>query len=406
MMVPINKVDDINTRLIKGDATMNIRLLFLVVCFCLSSFLLSARNVQAVYYSWSSITDFKGIDQYNLFLKGDLEYFRSDVEGRAAIGGNVNMKGFSIGVKADKSSYSLVVGGDLNAGGMGNSEGGQVNNGGIYAGGETLLKRVGLPEGDITVGSDLEMQHMTVEKGSVTAKGDVKLIYADVKNDVTAGGKVLLDNSTVHGQINENAQVNVQPPVDFVDISLSNISSSILSNGSNSNYRDENGLLVLECTDPLVCYFNVSKDQLENAWGVKINAPSDKTVVINVDNSGQTVSDMTIDNMAFNLLGGIRSTNILYNFFGFNKIEMYHVGIMGSILAPEASIDFHDGNLEGVLMAQNLYGGSWDGGIQGGQIDLPTDPTSPTRVPEPSVLFLLVIGLGTAVASYRMKGGG
>jgi len=370
-----------------------------IILWCVSLYLfLLAENSLAVYYSWSNLADFQGIEKYNLFLKGDLRYFRSDVEGRVAVGGNARLKGFSIGVKAKKAKHSLVVGGKLRAGGMADDAGGQVNNGGIYSGDKMILKRVGLPYGDVVSGSDVRLKHMTVEDGSVLSKGRVKLVHSDIKKDAVSGNKVKLRESTVHGQIKERVSVDVQPPVNFEEIDLESISDTIMSNSSSSNAVVENdGQLLLQCTDPLICYFNISEKQIEDAWGLSIKAPADKTVVINVKSSSTSPKHkLKIVNMAFNLLGGIRSTNILYNFSGFKKLIMHNIGLMGSILAPEATVKFHDGNMEGVLMAQNLYGGSWKKNIPGGQIN------SPTPIPEPSSMILLISGLGVLFVSRRL----
>ncbi len=371
---------------------------FATILWCVILFFcLSTRNSQAVYYSWSNLTDFKGIEKYNLFLKGNLRYFRSDVEGRVAIGGNAKLKGFSLGVKADKDKYSLVVGGKLRAGGMANDAGGQVNNGGIYSGGEMLLKRVGLPEGDVVSGSRVKLKHMTIENGSVMAKGKIKLVNTDVKKDAISTGDIILKNSTVHGQIKKNTAVNEEIPVKFEDIDLGKISDTILSKASNSGTVIDNGQLLLQCTDPLVCYFNVSEKQIEDAWGIQVNASAKKTVVINVKNGLPQKRKLHITNMAFSLLGGIRSTNILYNFSGFKKLVMHHIGLMGSILAPKTTVKFYQGEMEGVLMAQNLYGGSWKKNIPGGQIN------SPIPVSEPSSMALLFLGLCAIAALCYAK---
>jgi|GEM_PF-5995634 len=355
-------------------------LLFLVVFLMAASW---RGTCHAIYYSWTSIEDFKGIDRYSLFLKGNLNYYRSDVEGRVAVGGNAHLKAFSIGEKATNSKYSLVVGGKLRAGGSGNHEGGQVNNGGIYSGKKVVLKRVGLPEGDVVSKSNVKLKDMTVEQGSVVAGNGVKLKNAFVKGDVTSGGKVKLKDSTVEGQVKEHASVHIQEPIDFHDIDLGDISGGILSNTENGAQTYVNGKLLLKCNDPLICYFNISATQIENAWGIDISASSKKTVVINVKKAEDPSAkkSLTIENMAFRLLGGIGSTNILYNLYGFKKITMDHIGLKGSILAPGATVNFFEGNMEGILMAQNLNGGSWKDGKNGGQINTP--------VPEPSTLLLV-----------------
>lgn len=356
-------------------------------------FLFCTNNSFAVSYSWSSLADFQGMDRYSLFLKGNLRYFNSDIQGRVAVGGNATLKAFKIGEKAEKGKYSLVVGGKLHAGGKGKSEGGQVENGGIFSGRNMILKRVGLPKGDLVSGGKVKIREMTVESGSITAKKKVKLKNAYVHEDVTSGGAVELTDSTVSGTISTNTQVTIENPVEFEDIDLSKISGTFLAN-NNSAVSNDNGALFLECTDPLICYFDVTAKQIEDAWGLSIHAAYGKTVIINVKANHKK---LTINDMAFKLLGGIRSTNILYNFYGFKKVIMHHIGFKGSILAPGATVNFYEGNMEGSLMAQNFIGGSWKNSINGGQINVPTP------VPEPKIWILILTGLSIVVAICNIK---
>ncbi len=341
--------------------------------------------LHATIYSWTTLAEFHGIDQFNLFLKGDIEYYRSDVEGRVAVGGNAKLKAFSIGLKADHNDYNLIVGGKINAGGPGNSEGGQVNNGGIFAGGNIDLQRIGLPEGDIVSKGDVSLKELTVEKGGVRAAGKVDLKNVDVKKDVEASGSVTLTNSTVHGTVHSNSSPSISDPFNFDEVDLASISTDVKNySGASNGIVSAGGTLLLDCDDISICYFNLTKAEIENAGLFKINAKSNATVVINVD--GSSNSTLEIANKGFELSGGIRSTNILYNLYKFNEITMHNIGIPGSILAPGATIDFFEGNMEGILMAKNLIGGSLGNNIRGGQIN------TPTPVPEPSTTILVVTG--------------
>ena len=390
-----------------------------IVAFLLSFFVFIPSDIFAVTYSWSSLTDFKGIDQFNLFLKGDLKYFRSDVEGRVAVGGNAELKGFDIGLKAPKNDFNLIVGGELAAGGLGNGEGGQVNNGGIYARGDIKLQRVGLPQGNVESKGKIELEQVTVNKGDVKAKnaisfknaatgngnvesgGDVNLKDSTVSGDVKAAGNVSLDNSGVTGTIisqQSGFSPSVDDPFDFDIVDLESISNNLLHSTNGNITGIGTGSILLECNNPLVCYFNISASVIENAGFFEIKASNDKTVVINVTGNNSNDKDLTVANIGFRLLGGIRSPNILYNFVGFDFVLMHNLGLPGSILAPNASIDFYEGNMEGVLMAYNLTGGSWNNNIRGGQINVP--------VSEPFTIFMVLTGLIFLAVFYRCMRGG
>ncbi len=328
-------------------------------------------------YSWSGLTDFHGIDNFNLFLTGDWNYRKSDVEGRAAVGGSVNIKRFSIGEKAGRTDYSLIAGGRIDAGGTGDAEGGQVNNGGIYAGGGVNIKRVGLPTGDIVSKGDISVTQTTLEDGNVR----------------TASDKVTLDKvGMTKGTITKKDNA-ITPPFDFDAINLSEMANNFYTEGTALTYdnsRNKGKLLVADCYNRSgTYYFNVYGSVFENAWGFFINAPADTTVIINVRENTSDESDaLTISNMDFRLSGGIRAGNILYNFINFKKITMHHIGLFGSILAPGANINFYEGIMTGTLMAKNLTGGSYYDGTNGGQINSVSVP-----VPEPPTNIMILPGI-------------
>lgn len=101
-------------------------------------------SVMAAFIILSSITEASPLDPtdlgaangYNVFVRGNYgsidadgnyDAHSSDTEGRLAAGGDINIRNYSVGLKAAQSEYSMVSGGNVNF------KSGYVHNGGIYA---------------------------------------------------------------------------------------------------------------------------------------------------------------------------------------------------------------------------------------------------------------------------------
>ncbi len=408
-------------------------------------------------YGWAGLADFGCVTDYNLFLTGDLGYRNSDIQGRAAVGGDARMTSFSVGEKAAPADYSLVVGGNLRAGGRGDSAGGQVNNGGILAGGNVKLRRVGVPQGDVVSGGNLKLKSLTVENGDAEANGNVriseayvagdvtsgrnvrlksstvgsisasrhvklkksavlgnveaggrvKMVESGVQGDVTSGGRVRLNSSGVEGEVHDHAVVSDSvlnhqdvEVFDFSSVRLDNLSAALWQeNSSIVNLDVDNGNMLEFTAGSGYNYFNVLAEDMMAASGLVINGPSDAVVIINVK-GGQ---EMDMHDMAFRLSGGIGSTDVIYNFHDAENMRLHNLELLGSMLAPDAHVSFYSGALEGILMAESLYGGKkdpFDGILHSVQIN-----QAQKAVPVPGTLILLAPGLAVLFYCRRRLSG-
>ncbi len=409
----------------------------------LSIFTLTASSALASTYGWSGLADFGAVTDFSLFLTGDLKFYNSDIEGRAAVGGNAQLKSFSIGLKSSPSDYSLITGGDLHAGGEEADKGGQVNNGGILTGGDAVLERVGIPAGDVRTAGELTISNMTVENGraeadknilvknsmvsgSVTSGAEVKLVNSTtgpvaasnnvimqssavignvqagekisatdsgITGDAAAGTTITLENSNVLGEAAAPAAIP-ENVLNHQNVSLFDFASIDLKSLSDSLWNQSMSLVNLEADQDNVLkaqsgtnFFKVLAQELENSGSLEICAPSDAVVIVNVEGGNQ----MTIHHKAFRLSGGIDSTNIIYNFHDADEMDLQHLAVSGSFLAPDAHLAFYDSVLEGILMAESLFGGTLDPNDQllhSVQINTPPQP-----VPVPASALLLAAGL-------------
>ncbi len=267
---------------------------------------------------------------YNVYVLGNMQESNVDSEGRVAVGGNATLTNYGVGSKFSSSPGSagttLVVGGNLSY------NGGEVHYGSLAYGG-TLSGNFGVPNGSITHGSPF---------------------------DFTTGNGYLLNASSYW--------------------------SGLTATGSTINYY---GGVQLIGTNPGLNVFTLSGGLLSSAWGVMIDAPAGSTVLVNITGSADAFRNMAIQFQDLNNdhTGLANRQNVIYNFYEATTLELGGISVQGSILAPKATVNFGNGNVEGNLIAGNLIGsGEAHNYLFTG--DLP----APTPVPEPASAILSLAG--------------
>lgn len=236
--------------------------------------------------------DLGGALDFNAFFFTAMDAFTSDVEGRVAVGGDAKFYAYGIGDRLENSNGTRD---DLIVGNNLEYTYGQVFNGNLVYGNTADLEGVGLPNGD-------ERQ----EAGVVD--------FAAVQADLT-------DTSAVLGAETPNGRTRVK-------------------------YTTAH----LRGTHDELNIFSITAEQLAAANRVSINVPQGSTVLINV--SGDAV---TITNLGFRLRGAGCST-ILWNMYEADTLTMSGIGMVGSILAPTAALDFNNGNVKGTVVADSMVG--------------------------------------------------
>ncbi len=230
----------------------------------------------------------------NLLVWGNASLSNSDIQGRVAAGGNVTMSSYSIGGSlAGGSTPALIAGGTLSGSWS------HVYNGNIDVGGSA--------SGTIYTDS-----------GYTTNAG----MGSSVPFAFTSAENTLLTDSLLWG---------VQAATGTSVLQWSTLTLTGASSGVN--------------------VFDITAAQLQGASTVTINAPTGSQVLINV--SGTSVS---LSNMGFN--GTFASdTDTLFNFYQATTVTMSGIGLNGSVLAPEAAVNFNNGQLNGELIAASFSGG-------------------------------------------------
>lgn len=282
----------------------------------------------------ASATNLGIANDYNLFVFENLYAINgSDSEGNVAVGGNAYISSYSVGSAFTGSKARLVVDGNLTW-----------NNGG----------KVGSnAQGDIYIGGNVNMPPNVISYGNLYRTQNVVDFAAaeSYLNQASTAWSTQATTGTVHSQW---------------------------------------GILDLTGTSSGLNVFNLSAQDVDINT-LNITAPAGSTVLVNVNGANVKMEDF-----GMYLKGGLTSNYVLFNFYDATSLTLKGCGFEGSVLAPNAAVDFQYPNLNGTLIGKSIgvpythCGEVHNHPFQG---DLP-------EVPEPASLALLVMG---AVVLTKMK---
>jgi choice-of-anchor A domain-containing protein len=229
---------------------------------------------------------------YSAFILHDFNGYYSDIQGRLAVAGNASITGYAVG---DKLADSDGARDDLVVGGDLTFTNGQVFYGNVVYGGTGTFDQFGHPNGDIRQGSTI---------------------------DFAAAATELTGLSKYWGTLAKTGTV-----------------------------KNQWGIVTLCGTNPGRNVFNLTAAQLWNANTLNIKAPAGSTVLVNVFGAQARMQFMGIF-----LQGGVDKDHVVFNFPQATKVTLQGIGVLGSVMAPNAAVDFSNGNIQGTLVAS-----SWSG---------------------------------------------
>jgi choice-of-anchor A domain-containing protein len=307
---------------------------------------------------------------FNVYVVNDNTQNGSDAQGKVAVGGNAYFGSFTIGSNMPNNTDNLIVGGNLSNSGT-QFHGGLFVNGNVNWAGPSI-------QGKATV------------NGNATFTGGGTLVGpVSVAGTYTAPG---------YYPANQNVSHTPTPmPFSFSDASNYLVSeaqylASLPANGTTTISFNQVHLTANNPADSYVS-FNVTGAQMAAAAGAGlfIDAPVGSTVVVNISGTADSMTNMGIS------LSGVDKQHVLYNFYEATNLTLSGIGVLGSILAPQANVNF-TGAIDGTMIAYNLTGPgeSHNFLFQG---NLPLLP-----VPEPSTVVLALCGMvGLVVRSFASK---
>merc|ERR1712187_74892 len=180
--------------------------------------------------------------EYNAFIFDSFTGQSSDVEGRLAVGGEMNVTDFNVGLllSPDMSESALAVGGNLHFT-RGDVHGGSTTVSGMVFGSELTFDKA------VNAQQTVNLINSTVKSGGISSKGDVKLgnsnvVSGDVHaNTVKLGGPNSVydsvNNPTLYGSQVENGNVFAESSV---ELDSSEVNGTVTLNDVN-NYTAING---------------------------------------------------------------------------------------------------------------------------------------------------------------------
>ncbi len=279
---------------------------------------------------------------FSAFILGNVDH-ANDVEGRMAVGGNMNTTGLSINYRTPYGTTgpALVVGGDLK-----------------YVGGRIYGTA---PQGvDSTIGAGPNPSGWT----------------ADGKGYGVYGGSST--GSSLDHDLRKQSNV-----IDFAaaKTKLEATSNSLTTWGKTGSTEEKWSSVYLTGTKSAVEVFNVGTNSFSNL--VLTNVLADALVIVNYTGSA---SEITFSGgQITKQLGLVTETahqNLLFNFANASKVNV-NTYVGGSILAPNADIFSNGSHLEGQLIAKSLKN----------PLEIGYSPLI-SAVPEPESYAMLLAGLG------------
>lgn len=339
------------------------------------SMLLDNQIVRSALFAWlflfTSPLNAMSLDlglagQFNAFVLGDMTASHSDVEGRLAVGGNLNLQHYAIGMQLDNSRGARD---DLIVGGVLNFSDGRIYNGNARSGEGGVIERVGFY-------SDDQIDRVN---GSYIAGNPID--FSQIAEELT-------DKSRLWGNLSVNGLV------DF----------------------ESWGGLTLSGHDPTLNIFSISATQLADTKKFLLDMPMSARALINVTGKNVTMQGFGFyryangvpvngdgripDNTPSERHDGSQTQNILFNFIEAEILQAYAIGIKGSILAPLADMIFYNGHIDGNLIVNSLS--SPIGEFTGQVNDYPF-----IAIPEPPhialfVMFLFGLVIKAHIAQRRM----
>jgi len=304
--------------------------------------------------------------EFNTFIKGNFNSSGPDVEGRAAIGGNLTINGgYSFADKnAAAQGAEVIVGGNVNKTGGGSLS--------VHGGSEHS-------QGQLVYGGKLTG---TLGAGTASKTSDTGIDFNGAFNHLNQLSEQLAKSTTP--DISRKAQwstLTFTPAaanasnVYVIDITQQDLNSYSLIKIDNKNIAKD-ALIVFNVSNP---------DKVASG-----NCAAGKTGCVNFKVAQMDLgNDISTHKFINNQNQSAIDKHILFNFYGVTDLKLSQA-IYGSILAPSANISSSSGVVWGHVIAN-----SWKGNMQmnWAPLDVPSGGTPPVSAPSPAALLLLVPAL-------------
>jgi choice-of-anchor A domain-containing protein len=230
---------------------------------------------------------------FNVFITGDLNQQYTDTEGRLAVGGTATLTGYGVGRALSAADDGTDV----------------------LLVGDTLIYNHGqVYRGHIAYGDHAELNNVTVLNGSARQDSPRDFRGADTRD--------LQARSAAWAALPANGTTQV---TDW-------------------------GAITLAGNNPQRNVFALTGADLARATSLTIRVPAGATALVNIAGTTHQMQYFGI------FLEGVDREQVVYNFPDSERLTLAGIGVLGSIVAPRAAINFSNGNIDGTLIGASLTG--------------------------------------------------
>jgi choice-of-anchor A domain-containing protein len=294
----------------------------------------------------------------NLLVFKNFYATSSDVEGRVAVGGDMQVGGYSINTKGSGALYGgqgLTVGGKLQAG-SGSYWGGTVVGGNLDSSGGASFR------GDVRVGGNLNANNQWLTADS--------LIYGGSASGVPPWQNPRPQQAAAGSSLDLGFDFAAQ------QARLSGLSLQLDALANTGTTAKPWSTFELDARGAKLAVFDVAAADVNNNLAL-LNLGGDSTVIINVHGSSVTFGGHGITNF--------HAGRVLFNLVDATSVS-FSGGMVASFLAPNADFNTSWGHIDGQVIAR-----SWSGSVQ---VNDATFSAQISAVPEPGRWAMLLAGLG------------
>ncbi|WP_018983771.1 choice-of-anchor A family protein [Salinimonas chungwhensis] len=269
---------------------------------------------------------------FNAYILEDMQGYSSDVEGRLAVGGNLTLKDYGLGLQlSDNSSKPVLVGG-----------------------GDVTMRNARIYNGAATAAGNIDIDESVGLYNEPGTPG-TQQFYQSNAFDFAAASAEVVYKSSLWGAYNTTADVMVGANGDDVyglsfsgtnDINIFSIDARTLS--------DPNKRIMIDVPETSYTIINVTGEMVELFnTGFHLS-------------NGNKFPDNDSNGPASERHSGLYNESVLFNFVDATSLVMHGIGFKGSILAPLADMTFYNGHIDGNLIVKSLRS---DANQQTGQIN-------------------------------------
>ena len=352
---------------------------------------------------------------YNVFLLGNLGTasapYTADSQLPIAVAGNAYLN--NVGIDTNGSgSAALIVGGNL-------SQTSGSDSGNVFVGGNANISSGG-GINNLTVGGNLTQSGGTVGgnvfvggaaanlSSGVTINGSLSLTAANSTLNASSNG----GNSPSNVYVTASTQVNdpsywttpktsggptaPTAPLDVFGSStdIQNASMALAAATATQNISSSGGAINITLTSSGSNIIDLTVPNGATITGINITSAAGVTptgVIINVNGN-----NLNFSGGSFNL-GSLSNSQVLFNFSNATAITLSSLAFNGSLLAPLATVNFSNGQIDGALIADNFAGTAQFNSGGGFSDPLPTYVASGgsqvASTPEPASVAVFGVGL-------------